>query len=372
MTDQKILGELAGKDAQRQAVMNAVQNMQEEQRENEENRYKKLAYPLIYLNKYMTELARLLNSLKDEIEIPESCMKNPDILLKYLKNEIPDIAKLKDEIKPIELFNWLKEGIKVSAKYKLFHENIKGNLINYKVEKSIDFSRRHDFSLTLECIPENRSNVKLTFFDFRNINHKLTDKESFLHDCNLAFNASQERCNNGKDVKVTLEVENKIDIKFQFTGNEKTGLIDLEILNFGGNGEKGKLGLIKLAIVPTLINARFIEALAAFLLRRPSELLGISKVVKNESAIQPVKQYVPKKSQFKKVNLMKILKDIHKETQETSKIVKNTQQEIASIKVKQEKTEKTVKDIHLDQKKHTSLIVGWTTSLLNKNNSRSR
>ncbi|MFK5971010.1 MAG: hypothetical protein QM487_12960 [Candidatus Marithrix sp.] len=171
---------------------------------------------------------------------------------------------------------------------------------------------------------------------------------------------------------LTLEVENKIDIKFQFTGNEKTGLIDLEILNFGGTGEKGKLGLIKLAIVPTLINARFIEALAAFLLRRPSELLGISKVVKNESAIQPVKQYVPKKSQFKKVNLMKILKNIHKETQETSKIVKNTQQEIASIKVKQEKTEKTVKDIHLDQKKHTSLIVGWTTSLLNKNNSRSR
>ncbi len=366
----KILGELAGKDAHRQAVMNAVQNMQEKQQENEEKRYKKLAYPLCYLNKYMTELARLLNSLKDEIEIPEACMKKPERLLEYLRDEIPDIAKLENEIEPVELLNWLKEGIKISAKYKLFHENVKGNLINFKVEKSIDFSRRHDFSLILECVPEKRSDVKLTFFDFRNIKQKLTDKESFLHDCNLAFNASQERCNNSKDVKVTLELENKIDIKFQFTGNEKTGLIDLEILNFGGNGEKGKLGLIKLTIVPTLINARFIEALAAFLLRRPSELLGIAKIVKNESAIQPVKQYTPKKSQFKKVNLMKVLKDIHSETEETSKIVKNTQQEIVNIKAKQEETQKTVKEIHLDQKKHKSLIVGWTTSLLKSSRSR--
>ena len=125
MTDHrpKTLGELAGKDAQRQAVMNAVQNMQEEQRENEEKRYKRLAYPLSYLNKYMTELARLLNSLKEEIEIPEVFMKNPEKILKYLRNEIPDIAKLEDEVEPVDLLNWLKEGIQVSTKYKLFHEN---------------------------------------------------------------------------------------------------------------------------------------------------------------------------------------------------------------------------------------------------------
>ena len=374
MTDYrpKTLGELAGKDAQRQAVINAVQDMQEKQQENEEKRYKRLAYPLSYLNKYMTELARLLNSLKEEIDIPEVFMKNPEKILKYLRDEIPDIAKLEDEVEPVDLLNWLKEGIQISTKYKLFHEDIKGNLMNYRVEKSIDFSKRHDFSLVLECVPEKRSDVKFTFFDFRSINQKLTDKESFLRDYNIEFNASQEKCNNGKDVKVTLEVENKVDIKFQFTGNEKTGLIDLKILNFGGIGEKGKFGIIKLAIVPNLINARLVESLAAIVLRRPSELFKIAEVVKNESAHKSVKQYVPKRSQFKKVNLMKVLKELHKETQETSKIVKNTQQEVVDIKVKQEETQKTVEEIHLDQKKHTSLIVGWTTSLINKKDSSSR
>lgn len=175
------------------------------------------------------------------------------------------------------------------------------------------------------------------------------------------------------DVKAELKVENKVDIEFRFRGNEKTGLIDLEIQNFGGMGEKGIFGLIKLEITPTLVNARLIEAIAAFMLRKPSELLGITKVVKDEPVVeQIVNQYIPKKSQFQKVNLMKVLKDIHEETQETSKIVKNTQQEVEKIKIKQEETQRTVKEIHTDQKKHTSLIVGWMTSLFNNKDSRSR
>ncbi|MBE9562624.1 MAG: hypothetical protein IMF12_07160, partial [Proteobacteria bacterium] len=322
------LGELTGKDVKRQAVKNAVQSMQEEQLEEEEKIYKKLAYPLNYLNKYMTELARLLNSLKEEIEIPEVCMEQPEKLLKYLSNEIPDIAKLEDEVEPVELLNWLKEGIQVSARYKLFHEDVKGNFVNYKVEKLGDFKRRHDFALNLECIPEKGSDVKLTFFDFRNLTQKFTDKEAFLHDYNLVFNASQEKCENGKDVKVTLKVENKVNIGLRFSGNEKTGSIDLEILNFGGMGEKDKFGLIKLEIAPTLVNAKFVEALAAFVLKRPSKLLKIAKIVKDEPVQHSVTQYIPKKSQFKKVNLMKVLKDIHKETQKTNRVVKHTQQEV--------------------------------------------
>ncbi|MDM8568179.1 hypothetical protein QUF50_01420 [Thiotrichales bacterium HSG1] len=58
-----------------------------------------------------------------------------------MKNEIPDIAKLEDEKNPIKLLNLLKEGIQLSAKYKLFHENITGNLTNYRIDKSANLSR---------------------------------------------------------------------------------------------------------------------------------------------------------------------------------------------------------------------------------------
>ncbi|MDM8564976.1 hypothetical protein QUF74_04920 [Candidatus Halobeggiatoa sp. HSG11] len=372
MTDKTTFNELVGKNKQREAVKKAMQNMQEKQLKDEEKRYKSLAYPLVYLNKYMTELANLLNSLGEEIEIPEACLKNPNNLLKCLTDELPDIAKLDDGISPIELLNWLKKGIQLPIKYQLFHEKIVGNLTNNKIEKSVDFDKRHDFSLTLECVPEKRSDVKLTFFDFRSIDQKLTDKEKFLRNHNLDFTASEVKCENGQDVKAELQVENKVDIKFQFNGNEKTGLIDLEIQNFGGMGKNGEFGFIKLEIAPILVNARLIEALALFVLRRPSELFGIAEVVKDEFTKQPTKQYVPKKSQFKKVNLMKVLKNINEETQKTSKVVKNTQKEIEKIKTRQKKTQKTVEEIHIDQKKHTALVVGWMTSLLSKQDSRSR
>ncbi|MDM8566512.1 hypothetical protein QUF74_12785 [Candidatus Halobeggiatoa sp. HSG11] len=360
-----ILKGLDKKYIQRQAIETAVVKMQKKQYEDEEKRYKRLTYPLSYLNKYMTELARLLNSLKEEIEIPEACMKNPDKLLDYLSSEIPDIANLDNEIKPIEFINWLKEGVQLSAEYQLFREKIVGDFTNYKVEKSVDFNRRYDFSFSLECVSKKRADVKLTFFDFRSLDQKLTNTELFLRDHNLDFTVSEVQCKNGRDVKAELQVEKKVDIEFRFIGNEKTGLIDLEIRNFGGKGKKGEFGIIKLGIAPNLVNARLVEALAAFMLRRPSELLKIAEVVEKES----VKLYVPKKSQFKKVNLMKVLKKLHEENQETSKVIENTHKEVKKMKVKQEETQKTVTEIHTDQKKHTSLIVGWMASLHNRRNS---
>ena len=372
MTDKTTFEELSDTATQKQGIQIAIKKMQEQQSVAEEKTYKSLAYPLTYLNKYMTELARILNYLRNEIEIPEICWEEPNKFIACLKNEVPGVVRLEDEKDPFKLFSLLQKGVKVSAEYNLFHEKINGNFINYQVEKSNNFAKRHDFSFNLECVPEKRSDVQLTFFDFRNINQKLTDKELFLRDNNLDFDVSEVKCQNDRDVKAELKVWSKVDINFRFTGNVKTGLIDLEILNFGGMGKKGEFGLIRLEIEPTLVNVRLIGALASFALRQPSELFGIAKVVKNKQVKQFTKQYVPKKSQFKKVNIMKVLKDIHEETQKTNKVVRKTQKEVEKIKVKQDKTQETVDKIQVNQKEQTSLILGWVTALFGRKDSRLR
>ncbi|OQW96047.1 MAG: hypothetical protein BWK79_00260 [Beggiatoa sp. IS2] len=234
-------------------------NDPKERLQQEQFYQQELAPTLKRLRLLFSKIANLLNELRAQVE---KCLK----------------AELKSQVEKV-LSNKIRVKIPIFATYEVLQYSIAGYLTQFEVSGE-RLPRKHDFMFSCECIPlASLGETWFHFVDWRQ-ESEISQLKISLRESGLSFKVSEESPTARGEIKMQFDIGMFVPVSFEFTGNPKTGKIDLTIRNAAGIGGKGKLCVEKCSFSPEeIVVPRLLDAIIRHAVKMPSELHGLTKVV---------------------------------------------------------------------------------------------